>query len=307
MDTLLLKPIEEIVPKAQKLITIDSTVSVFEALELLSSKNIYSAPVKDKDNGSYYGFLDLVDVVVFLVQIIEEKSQGQNEFKDFVDIVKNFNLDNAKNIADLSSSNPLVPLRGKDNLGEALKIFESTGTHRIPILKEEGVAEISNVLTQVDVIAYLASNIKNMGAEKKKKLSELNVQPKKLVSVNTTTRTLDAFKLMVQNHITAVPILNEDGTLLSNLSAKDIKEIKLPEMMMWMNKSVLEFVQMVRSKQINVTIPIFSCHLHNTLEEILMKLNVLRVHRLYINDENNKPIGVLSLGDLLKLVSHSTN
>jgi len=198
----------------------------------------------------------------------------------------------------------MVPLRSQDSVSEALKVFEQTGVHRVPIIGGDDVANINNVLTQVDVINWMAHHTKEVHPEARKKtLSQLHVQPKFVLSVELNTRVYDAFKMMVDNKITGIAVVNPDGTLLSNLSAKDIKEVKADELLPWMSRSTLEFIQMVRSKQINVTVPVFSCHLNHTLEEVIQRLSVLRVHRLYITDEASRPIGVLSLGDLCKLLT----
>lgn len=295
--------IGDIVPKNQQLVTIDSKSGIVEALKTLSSKNIYSAPVRDNENGTYYGFLDVADIVVFLVTLIEEKQSSDNqEFSSFLESVSKLDLQNAKNIADLSAMNAMVPLRPNDTLSEALKLFASTGTHRIPILKGEEVADLSGVLTQIDVINYLAAHIRDLPPECKKTLKDLDVKPVKVISVEIGARSFDAFQLMTKNRITGVAVVNHDGTLFSNLSLKDIKDVQPHEVLIWMNRSALELIQMIRSKQINVTAPSFACHMHNTLEEVIMKLSVLRVHRLFITDSANKPIGILTLGDIFKLL-----
>eukprot|EP01114_Cavostelium_apophysatum_P015584 TRINITY_DN4276_c0_g1_i2.p1 TRINITY_DN4276_c0_g1~~TRINITY_DN4276_c0_g1_i2.p1 ORF type:complete len:335 (+),score=93.33 TRINITY_DN4276_c0_g1_i2:89-1006(+) len=302
MASLFKKPIGELVPKNQQLVIIPSSATVMDALRILKEKNIYSAPVRDQSKGNYYGFLDMLDIVVFLVCLIEEKlGKDPANHKTLAHATSKLDFATAKNVADLSSANPMVPLRSSDPLSEAFRLFQSTGTHRVPILKDEGVADLASVLTQIDVISWLATNIKDI-PNGKKTLKDLNVNLDKVISVETTARTFDALKLLADNKITGVAIVNADGSLLSNLSAKDLKEVQPEELLMWMNRTALEYVQMVRSKQINVSFPAFSCHLHTTLEEIVMKLNVLRVHRLYITDESNMPIGVLSLGDLFKLV-----
>jgi len=306
MTSLFSTPLSAIVPKNQQLVTIPAESSVLDALKTLSSKNIYSAPVKDQ-KGAYSGFLDMADIVVSLVTLMEERSSHSfDQNSSFFDAVAKDKLETAKNIADLSKMNPMVPLREKDSLGEALKIFESTGTHRVPVLSGDSVADINGVLTQIDVISYLASNLSSLGDAGKKTLQEHNVKLNKVISVEIGARAFEAFQLMSKNRITGVAVLNHDGTLFSNLSMKDIKEVKPEELLVWMNKSALELIQMIRCKQIDVAVPVFSCHLHNTLEQVIAKLNVLRVHRLFITDDQNKPIGVLTLGDIFRLIHNSS-
>ena len=108
----------------------------------------------------------------------------------------------------------MVPLRLEDTLSEALRLFDSTGTHRIPLLKAEGVADISGVLTQIDVISYLAANLSSLGNDAKKTLKELNVTLDKVISVEIGSRAFEAFQLMTKNRITGVAVVNHDGTSL---------------------------------------------------------------------------------------------
>jgi len=307
-SSLLSTPLNTLVPKNQKLITIDSNTNVADALQILSTNNIYSAPVKDSSKGTYFGFLDLADVVVFLITAIEEKTTIVEGSEGFMQAISKLSIDSAKNIADFSSTNPMLPLRGQDTLLEAFKLFESTGTHRIPLLKDgdSNAADISAVVTQIDVLRFIASHLGSLGDAGKKTLKDLDVKLDKVISVEIGARSLEAFKLMTKNRITGVAITNQDGTLFSNLSVKDIKEIKTSEIHTWMSKSVLELIQMIRNKQIDVSFPHFSCHIHSTLAEIITRLSVLRVHRLYITDDNNMPIGILTLGDLFKLIQKAT-
>jgi len=179
-------PISEVIPKTQKLYTIDSKTSLLNALQELSSRNIYSAPVKDHSNGNYYGFLDLIDIVVYIVGSIEDKKlqyQGHDKHKSktLSDWISSLGIENAKNLADLSLNNPMVPLRPHDTIAEALKVFATTGTHRVPVLGNENVAEIVNVLTQIDVLVWLNNHMKEVHSDiRKKKLFKNSKFPKKL-------------------------------------------------------------------------------------------------------------------------------
>jgi len=53
---------------------------------------------------------------------------------------------------------------------------------------------------------------------------------------------------------------------------------------------------------LKAVVPVISCHPTETIIHLIEKLSVLKIHRLYIVDEHHKPIGVISLGDLLSKI-----
>lgn len=59
------------------------------------------------------------------------------------------------------------------------------------------------------------------------------------------------------------------------------------------------------NKKFNPKKPILSCTKKSTLGEVVSTLASFRRHRLFIVDEEGKPIGVISLGDVLTTILQS--
>jgi len=250
--------------------------------------------------------LDLADIVILLLTLVNERETSTKE--DFVELLKELKqlgLEKAKNIADLSAMNPMHPLRPSDPVSDAMSLYVETGTHRVAVLATNTTAaQIGNVLTQSAVVSWLAKHVDHLGSLGHKSLKELGVTKKEVFSVKCTDKAVDAFQLMVDKRISAVAVLMEDGTLLSNLSTKDIKEVSPSNLYTKMNKTALEFVQGVHARDVNAVYPSFHCHMTITLKEVILKIALLKVHRLYIVDENHYPIGVISLRDICKILLH---
>ena len=70
---------------------------------------------------------------------------------------------------------------------------------------------------------FLIFSQEKLGSLQHETVSSLGVGIKPVVSVPSEIRAIDAFSIMNQQRVSAVAVLNEDGTLLTNLSAKDIK------------------------------------------------------------------------------------
>jgi len=107
---------------------------------------------------------------------------------------------------------------------------------------------------------------------------------------------------MSKHRIHAVAILNEKGEIFSNLSAKDIKLMETDALFTKLYKPALELVQLIRAKNLRAYYPSFCVTADTILEDVIKKLVVCNVHRLYVEDEFKKPIGVISLGDILSLL-----
>jgi len=294
--------VDSIVPN-QNLIVIGSQDSLPKAFHILISNNIYSAPVYDSSKGTYSGFLDLLDIVTFIVHIFDsqEPKRSSADLYHLLEQVEMFDREHATRVVGLSSQHPMNSISSGDSVSKAIEMFGRTGVHRIPIM--EG-GKIKNVLTQSLLINWLQQNKSQIPENmRKQRVSDLSVGFKPVVSIQAEAKAIDAFRLMAKYKIHGVAVLDENGCILSNLSAKDIKVLDEDALFTKLYKSTIDLVKQIRAKRINISAPSFCVTPKGTMEEVISKLSLLRVHRLYIEDEQRKPVGVLSLGDVLKVIA----
>jgi CBS domain-containing protein len=89
-----------------------------------------------------------------------------------------------------------------------------------------------------------------------------------------------------------VPIVDDDGCLVGNISARDVKNMVLePIKFAMMSKPIGEFL--------TTGIDLFTCKETDTLEAVVHKFQASRVRTLYVVDANNKPTSVVAICDLL--------
>lgn len=204
--------------------------------------NIYSAPVVDIQNNQLLGFIDMVDIVECLVQIISETELLGEDFdiytldakeKQFSEqgtmkvtgSFQNFfffqsNLGKILGGADLSKRNPLYTLEGHLPLVKALFMFKEKGVHRVCVGKGNS---IQNVLTESAVIDWLNKNANSFSTLFSKTVDELNLGLKDVISINENEKAIEAFKLMSKHRITAVAVVDDNGVLKTAVSAKDLR------------------------------------------------------------------------------------
>jgi len=295
-----------LIPANQKLIVVDAKQPVPAAFRVLSKNNIYSAPACDPTTGEYFGFIDLLDIVTFIVNIFEEqtKKSGKkaNQAQDIYTLleqVEKFDLQVTDKVVDLSKKNPMIPVRPSTPLIEIMELFTKTGAHRVVLMEEK---KVINVLTQSTVVSYLTKHFNELGDLPQKSVGELGLGYKSVISVSANATAFDAFKLMATSGTTSVAVIDTDGTLFTNLSAKDIKLIVDEALFTKLNKTAIEYVACVRQKQLLESAPVFSVHPEISFAKAVEKINFLKVHRLYVVDEHRKPVGVISLGDIIAAV-----
>jgi len=265
--------------------------------------NVYSAPVYNSEKEEYVGFLDLLDVISFIVKIIDSQPAKKNEDPDIYQLLEQsekFDLEPTMNVVGIATKNPMCPVHSNASVKKALEIFVRSGAHRLPVVEGKF---LRSILTESTLIRWIGEHLSEISVQlRKKTIRELGIGLKEVISVRLDANVIEAFRLMVKHNIHGVAVLDVDGTIFSNLSVKDIKTLEPDAIFTKMYRSTLEIIQMVRSVNLKAVFPSFCVSLDTTLQEAINKLVVLRVHRLYIEDERRRPVGVLSLGDVLRIL-----
>jgi len=261
----------------------------------------------DSSTGHFYGFVDLVDVVTTIISILDY--QGPNhkddDFYTLLEQVEHFDQTGVEQVTDLSKRNPFCPIFKSASLHDALQLVRQTGVHRMPVLDGQ---MLWNILTELDIVGHVTKNLSSFGNFGEKTLSDLGLGKKEVVTVYSDTSALDSFRLMIEKRISGVAIIDrEEGTLFSNLSAGDIKLIAGETLFTKLFKSVKEFVQDIRSTTNEAQCPIVCVHPDAKMKDVMNRLVSTRMHRLYVVDENQRPLGVVSLGDVTTAVSEYEN
>jgi CBS domain-containing protein len=189
-------------------------------------------------------------------------------------------------------------------------------------------------LSHWDVVSFLGKHLSELGNIVNRSLLDLNLvssnleqqhqQPQQLSfaqssiqSINSNTPALVGFRKMfseTQPLISALPIVDAHGKLVGNLSATDIGIIS-PDNISVLMKPVGEFVQdMQEIESTKLRSPsakdeydrmsyifIVTAQPTDVLGPVLKRLCDSRVHRVWICDEQAKPIGVVSMSDAIRI------
>lgn len=200
--------------------------------------------------------------------------------------------------------------------------------HRFAVMNDDKVIE--HVVSQSDVCMYLHTNRDVLTpAWTEATVAELGLASTPAVaSVGASAPTIECFREMGRHRVGALPVVDEaTGALVGTIAESDITHLRGAEfaalalpvgeflahahrLAVWTpsverregvfnpNSSAFAVALMQHADQLVV-----SCKPTDTITQVLEKMDLNAVHRVWIVDDAGRPTGVISLADVLAVVS----
>jgi CBS domain-containing protein len=301
-------------PEKPSILTVHETDSILHSFERLFAAGILSAPVLNKEE-KVVGLVDMVDVVVFtiavcktsqeLIKFFSMETKPDLEFADLSEMPDLFNsaellqlqqrgitLDSTAVVANFSGNNPLQTISPNATLEELVNLLSNY--HRVVALDGD---KIVNYITQSDLLKFLQT--KDIFGDQT--LESVGMSETSIISILPQMRAVDAFKKMVLYKTSGVAVVTEDKKLFANVSASDIKGVGTRAQ--FITRLYLPYSEYLSGLgEAGVTPRGFiTVNRRTTLKELADKLIAEKRHHAYIV-EDDRVKGVVSLGDLLKVV-----
>lgn len=257
--------------------------------------------MSDVTSGKYVGFLDIRDLISFIVHYGRHVTEGNIVVADLCAAGSGSVLNNVT-VTYLARRNPFKSAARGATLIDAIKILGSS-VKRLPILDETG--KCVNIVSQSDLLQILAKNVGLMPeAFRHAPVSELfHSDMRPVVCVRADEPVINALVKMDDSKITGVGIVAADGTLVSNISGKDLKYYVKNPTYEQLHMPVVEMVKELRQREmVDITIPIITVFPHTTFETVLKKIAATKVHRVYVveSEERFRPVGIITQTAVLK-------
>jgi len=176
------------------------------------------------------------------------------------------------------------------------------GVHRAVILHDGAAPKL---LSQRDILAFAVQQIHTLpSALVDSSLEALNmVTPRErnvrglmisgqLVQASAEDNLLSCLRRMALEDVIALPIVDEAGKLVANLSASDLRGVTADSLAAVILQPAIDFVRSPGR-------PVIVAQKSSRFGEVLQLLNNNHIHRVWIVDEQGKPVGVVSLSDIL--------
>ena len=313
-------------------IELDSNLSPMDAASILWTKNIVGAPVWDDNAQKYVGFFELRDilsVVIASAKSDEEEGGGMNTttitndedasnykngrvnmdrfdehmVKELAITGKNGKkvfaevFPTEKTISYLAARNQFAFCTPEATLTDVCECLNNMHCHRVPILNNDGKCQ--NIISQSALISYIFKHCPRENLQEK--ITESGIPYKKdVVSIVDTASATDAFTLLDNKRLSGIAVVDEDGKLVGNTSARDIKLAAIDEGKTAMDTDILSYLAKVRQAVPQRRERYPSCHIHEnvTVAHVIELLAKTGYHRVFVVDDDVCPIGVISVTDI---------
>jgi len=275
--------------KKSEIICVSHKESLPSAFKKLIENNILSVPVINLD-GTYSGFLDILDIVTFLIDLLgEDKLTKEDVNVEKIEAFQNATVSQVMTYP-ISKKNPFHPFPVGSSLLSAIEVL-AQGVHRVPIINADN--KLVNILTQSSVLKFIQKNKHLLGEKENMLLKDMYLFDQYVLSVNEKEKAIDAFRLIRLTKVGALAVVNDEGQLVGNCSAKDLKKIS--------NNSIL-LARLFKPLQeyLKDQHEIAFATKNETLGTVIDRIVDKNLHRVYLLDDGLKPEGLLSLSDILE-------
>ncbi|PSB44571.1 CBS domain-containing protein [Chamaesiphon polymorphus] len=138
-----------------------------------------------------------------------------------------------------------------------------------------------------------------------------------LITVKPNTPLADAVKLLVDRHISGLPVIDDDGKLVGVISESDLmwreQGLEQPPYMIFLGGVIYFKNPLTYDRDLHkalgqtvgevMTPYAISISADTLLSEAARILHDKKIHRLPVVDENNHPIGIITESDIVRAIA----
>lgn len=278
----------EILPKSAKVIIFDTQFLVRKTFPTLISHGIRSAPLWDASKKLLVGMITVTD---FIRILLHYESQNLT-----MDDLERHTLHNWKKILR-PSRKPLCSVGPDQSLHEAINLLNKNRVHRL-LMIDPFNGDVLYILSHKRILRFLFVYLNEFPELTffHKTLVDLKIGTyDEISSVTDNTSIKTAFQLMLEKDISALPVLDENGTLLDVYPKYEV--LNLVSEKLYFNLSLT--IGEIKNKKKDWEEKLQKCRSSITLYEALEIIVRTESHRLLLVSKEDKLIGIVSLSDIL--------
>jgi len=244
------------------------------------------------------GFVDTLDILTDVLKITKlTKVETQAQVSKLIDQGKQFAKQTCGELINISKRDPLMTISENNSVMEA--VHKLARTHRLLLTQENG--EILHVVAQMDIIRLLLSRHVFVGSGADRPFPQIGlVAESEVGSMDEDLNVVAALRYMRDCMVSGIAITNKKGAIVTNFSATDLLGLTAENFDL-LALPVKEFIVKLHGY---LRPPVVGTRL-DSLETIMMKMNLHGVHRVYITDDALRPIGFLSTSTIMEFLSQA--
>ncbi|KAJ2847208.1 AMP-activated serine/threonine-protein kinase regulatory subunit [Coemansia brasiliensis] len=287
----------DMIPVSFRLIVLDTKLLVTKALSALVQNGVESAPMYDAAQACYAGMLTTTDLVNLIQYYYSNFSYneaiedlGQVQLENYKELLMRFKSRQTNTLC----ANPL------DTLYEISRRLLATDYSTLALVDEDtdnGNDVIVSVLSIYRILNFMAVNIDDKKKLKQHSLYDLEIGTYgDLITATMDVSVIDIIRMFVDNNISVVPILDDNGVVLNVFAESDIILLAREGLLDELNIPVSEALALRPDDYPGV----HTCTQSDTLFSVLDIIRKTQVQRLIVVDDDIRPVGVVALSDVLR-------
>eukprot|EP01129_Flabellula_baltica_P011017 TRINITY_DN473_c0_g2_i1.p1 TRINITY_DN473_c0_g2~~TRINITY_DN473_c0_g2_i1.p1 ORF type:complete len:324 (-),score=102.57 TRINITY_DN473_c0_g2_i1:21-965(-) len=293
--------LQQILDEDKELITVPPSASASEVLSLLKENKVQGALIMD--DGLPLGFVDVCDVLSYLMYClaggddnVTQDQLTQFEAGDMGDAEHTYGRNFAGSLVDLSGANQFESIAEDASLVEVVKALSNH--HRLAVLNGEG--KVVNVVSQSDIVNFLTQCGHWIWNAVETHVGQLisASDATGLVTIPSDSTVVKALLTMHNKQVIAAAVVDENGIMVANLSASDLVGLTRTDLSK-LSLNVMDFLRSVN----NAIKPPVVVQEESNLELVFLKMSVYKIHRVWVATEDNIPVGLLTMTDLMKFLT----
>lgn len=305
------------IPEGKKqngLISLSIEDTVYNALKTLSAGMVISAPVFGASQ-AFMGFCDYMQLTRFVVRRYSHKDvtgfgKGDEMIADLKSVTLSDLMFGRANGGGAMQGEISAPIGQHSSMLQAFQRMAVEGRHRLALSDLYG--RIVGIVTQSQVVNLIYEHMAEIGFNARSTTIQDMRPHNVLVTTSENAQALKAFALLDEHttSLNGLAVVDASGRLTDALSTHDLKGL-LPgdSEFCKLFGTVKDFKHAIRTKYWpTVRDNPVSLKRTATFEELVTQLVNSKVHRVFIVDDAECPVDVITITDILRFVlDTSTN
>ncbi|XP_049849026.1 uncharacterized protein LOC126317091 [Schistocerca gregaria] len=303
--------VEDILRKSIDVHSVLETDHPEVALKKLNKFQILSLPVYTSDSThKFKNFINILDLVTFIMRIVQihrkESTFSSQSWQEILNtesmwrnatcgmIIKDFKLQQEKCLYLSSDSSVSSLVRA---------VFTLRSFHRIAVFNNVNDTKLLGIITQGTLVRYLYNILDHSDPFFLQSIDVLHLDHSTTHFVNQNVTISKAFELCRAHHMNGVGVVDDEGKLIGNVSASDMRNVQnytVDDIVKFCSKPCA-WLKVYAAKEC-YPIPI-SVSPDVNINDVLNLFVGTRIHRVYVIDQDKKPLSVIQLGDIISLIS----
>lgn len=270
-------------------------------------------------NPEYLGFVDVMDLAALALKT-GMKTTPTGGLLDR--LARWFDPDTSGSVAhaiNLSRADRFWTCQPTTSLGKVAALMAER-VHRVAVCDPE-TRMVVGIISQSGLLAKIVENIDLLGDAHSKPISECfpKIGHMEVLSVGQGVPARTAFEVMLANNVSGVALVDSAGRMVTNMSASDIRMMAKQSIEKFdvLDLPALEFVAQMRkaAAEAGVRASSFVASAErkvdrsitveptDSLGTVMNLMASSKLHRVYVLDAEGHPIGVVSITDIMGLLS----